>query len=628
MSRHEDSWERLDIEFDHFLLDMKPYVLKHPDKTERQRCAMWIKKLCDPAACGSGWTGRKNRNIYARLLLHMLKKGVLELPFTSKPEPGSLKTLPAYMSIYFDEPLSGRFVEHKNADLPDWVTGELGGHPDNSLTIGLLKDRTSTQIAAHHRGGKTFFFCLLFQIENPRYLRERPIPLSPVSCQEDPLWFIEMKIKVLEAKHQEEKLKMQQRHDADVEKILDRKNSEIEEMKSTYRAKQKESEEMIRKLEKKVQSVVRESQVICESKEKQIAELKKMLDQSTDSLKNEWEKKLHAAVTEMEQEKFELQKKHTENIQELLEDTNVRLAKMEAEYNGRSKETENMVHELELRVKHLSVEVEKGNTLRQKVTQEKAQLEIQIVSISSELQEANRRNMILQKEKEQQTERYEKTVQQLQAKHETDMSHLHQEHGLSAAKASEVIEELEKAITQLKQQLQDSELRRHQQLRVCKMCMCIGACMHNSSIQKLHRTRLQQQHSTEKDSLVQEHQREVSSLERQARAALQQHQKHTQEWRKRDAQMISDLEAQLLSLREELQGAHTKHKQQLAEMALLREEEKQRWSLDKDTALERLRSNMEKIRSDLERSHQQEKDSAQEKVGEGYYGISNAIGSP
>lgn len=41
-----------------------------------------------------------------------------------------------------------------------------------------------------------------------------------------------------------------------------------------------------------VQSVVRESQVICESKEKQIAELKKMLDQSTDSLKNEWEKKV------------------------------------------------------------------------------------------------------------------------------------------------------------------------------------------------------------------------------------------------------------------------------------------------------------------------------------------------
>lgn len=48
---------------------------------------------------------------------------------------------------------------------------------------------------------------------------------------------------------------------------------------------------------------------------------------------------LHAAVTEVEQEKFQLQKKHTENIQELLEDTNTRLAKMEAEYNARSQAT-------------------------------------------------------------------------------------------------------------------------------------------------------------------------------------------------------------------------------------------------------------------------------------------------
>lgn len=41
-----------------------------------------------------------------------------------------------------------------------------------------------------------------------------------------------------------------------------------------------------------VQSLLRESQVIRQSKDKQIAELKKMLDQSADSLKNEWEKKV------------------------------------------------------------------------------------------------------------------------------------------------------------------------------------------------------------------------------------------------------------------------------------------------------------------------------------------------
>lgn len=41
----------------------------------------------------------------------------------------------------------------------------------------------------------------------------------------------------------------------------------------------------------------------------------------------------------MEKEKFNLQKKHTENIQELLEDTNVRLSKMEAEYLAETKTT-------------------------------------------------------------------------------------------------------------------------------------------------------------------------------------------------------------------------------------------------------------------------------------------------
>lgn len=74
------------------------------------------------------------------------------------------------------------------------------------------------------------------------------------------------------------------------------------------------------------------------------------------------------------------------------------------------------------------------------------------------------------------------------------------------------------------------------------------------------------------------------------------------------------------SLCEELQGAHAQHKQQLAEMALLREEEKQRAFLDKEASLDRLRSDIERIRCDLEKSHQQEKDAAQDKVGEGWNG--------
>ena len=41
----------------------------------------------------------------------------------------------------------------------------------------------------------------------------------------------------------------------------------------------------------------------------------------------------------MEKEKFELQRRHTENIQELLEDTNARLNKMEGEYVAQTQST-------------------------------------------------------------------------------------------------------------------------------------------------------------------------------------------------------------------------------------------------------------------------------------------------
>uniref|UniRef100_A0A3Q2EFW2 Centrosomal protein 112 n=1 Tax=Cyprinodon variegatus TaxID=28743 RepID=A0A3Q2EFW2_CYPVA len=726
MSKHEDLWERLDTEFDHLLLDMKPFVLKHPSKTERQCCAIWIKKLCDPTICGSVLMDRKNRNMYARLMLCMLKRGNLEAPFTTKPEPGKLKTLPAYMSIYFDEPVSSRRMEQSNRGLPHWVTGELSSLTEESLTMDLKNQPSSTPIAAHHRSvpKKLYMFVDVFSsIFGSNSITEQQMQWKTIMTRCFLCSQTEMKIKVLEAKHQEEKLKMQQRHDADVEKILDRKNHEIEEIKSVYRAKQKESEEMIRSLEKKVQSVLRESQVICESKEKRIVELKKISDQSAESIKNEWEKKFHAAVAEMEQEKFEMQKKHTESIQELLDDTNRRLAKMESEHKARSQATEQRVQEMELRVKQQSVEMEKGNELRQTVTQEKARLELHVASLSAELQEANKRIVMLQKEKEQQSDQHEENVMRLQAKHETDISHLHQEHALSAAKASEIIEDLEKNVAQFKQQLQESEYRRHQQVRDQEMkfqqekdelqASCDKKVARTSSsddfftllemesqldrarqsqrqqiqqadlaleqfkkqvelssekayadmklqMEKVEedlirsktlrekqakefsqqldalrqkyeqqvciklglsheqeRMRLQQQHSAEKENLVQEHQREAGSLERQARATLQQHQQHAEEWRKRDAQTISDLEAQVSSLHEELQKVHALHKQKLAEMALLQEEERQTAALNKEASMHQLRSDMERIAKDLKRSHQQEMDATLKKVNKG-----------
>uniref|UniRef100_A0A672M394 Centrosomal protein of 112 kDa-like n=1 Tax=Sinocyclocheilus grahami TaxID=75366 RepID=A0A672M394_SINGR len=708
----QDCFGILDSEFDHYLVDMKPYVLKLTDKTERQQCALWIKKLCDPETCGSGLTGRKNRNMYARLLLHMLRKGVLEGPFTHKPEAGSLKTLPTYMSIYFDEPLLAKSQEQGSAVLPDWVSGELG-QTDGSWSTSplsnthrkrnLFNDKSPTRplssspikrdikddvkmvrhlhlhfVILQTLLSKATYNWGIHKIENPRYLRENPIPLSPVS--------IELRTKVLEAKHQEDTLRMQQKHDAEIQKV----NQQRDALRPGLNVC------VCLPLSPVVQSLLRESQVIRQTKEKQISELKKMSDQSGESLKNEWEKKLHAAVAEMEQEKFDMQKKHTDNIQELLEDTNQRLARMEAEYSSQMQATERMLHELETRVKQLSVEVENGNLLRQKVTQEKAELEIHIASISAELQEANHRYVSLQREMEQMRDQHEDALQKLQARHNADMSHFQQEHALSAAKASEMIEDLEQTVIHLKQQIQEAENRRQKQFRdqenkmqqeitdlqnitdkklqtlqaelekeranskrkMSKMeeslrdkeeqlvrlrdSQRLQAQQAESALENFkkqvelssektyadmkqqivelklqheqERTHLLQTHNAEKDSLVQDHQREIDSLDKQARATMVQQQTQTLEGRKRDAQTISDLEVQVHSLRKELLAAHSQRKQQLTELGVLREEERQRAARDQQAALDRLRAEMDQVRQDLERTHKAERELAQEKT--------------
>nr|XP_048302025.1 centrosomal protein of 112 kDa isoform X3 [Myodes glareolus] len=796
MENEEEKWEKLDAEFDHFVVDMKPFVLKLPHRSERQRCALWIRKLCEPSGTGAGLLGRKNRNLYAKLLLHMLRRGVLEGPFTHRPEPGTLKTLPSYMSIYFDEPNPSRPKGSSPEKLPDWVVGELepGEHrlseswqfssgEDSTVVlsasgvhseeyIGKLQMRSHSMSPTYREDRQhiTSKICEVHSkkspvslddsdiearlnswnlgIENPRYLRQKPLPVSLItpkvslrksSSLHDEHFLsrmhekeLDMKTKMMEAKFYEEKLKLQQKHDADVQKILERKNNELEDLKILYKKKQAETEETIRKLEKKVQILIRDCQVIRETKENQITELKKMCEQSTESLNNDWEKKLHNAVAEMEKEKFELQKRHTETIQELLEDTNVRLNKMEGDYMVQTQSTNHMIKELEGRVQQLTGEAENSNLQRQKLVQEKMELERCYQITCSELQELKTRRNILHKEKEHLANDYEQNVKLLKTKYDSDINLLKQEHALSASKTSGVIEELEQNICQLKQQVQESEHQRKQQAKdqenkfhmernhlkhtyekkvhelqseldkekedaqrkitkfeealkekeeqLCRVTEVqrLQAQQADAALEEFKRqvevnsekvyaemkeqmekveadltrskslrekqskeflwqledvkqryeqqivelkleheqekTHLLQQHNAEKDSLVRDHEREIENLEKQLRAANMEHENQIQESKKRDAQIIADMEAQVHKLREELINVNSQRKQQLVELGLLREEEKQRAARDHETAVNKLKAESERVRMELKKTHAAETEMTLEKA--------------
>eukprot|EP00794_Sanderia_malayensis_P009215 gene9215-10189_t len=130
----------LDNAFKSFVDDMKPFVLSLSDRQDRQRIALWIKKLCGQVS--KTISEKKNRNLYAQVLFHMLRKGEIDGPFDEGPKPGPLLTLPAYMSRYLDKPLElGMAAIKEQRNHPNWIRGELpssdsafseiaGGKPD------------------------------------------------------------------------------------------------------------------------------------------------------------------------------------------------------------------------------------------------------------------------------------------------------------------------------------------------------------------------------------------------------------------------------------------------------------------------------------------------------------------
>ncbi|XP_032616826.2 centrosomal protein of 112 kDa-like [Hylobates moloch] len=128
------------------------------------------------------------------------------------------------------------------------------------------------------------------------------------------------------------------------------------------------------------------------------------------------------------------------------------------------------------------------------------------------------------------------------------------------------------------------------------------------------KTHLLQQHKAEKDSLVRDHEREIENLEKHLRAANMEHENQIQEFKKRFAQVTADVEAQVHKLRKELINVNLQWKQQLVELALLREEEKKRAAREHEIVVNKLKAESEKMKIELKKTHAAETEMTLEKA--------------
>ncbi|GIQ83677.1 hypothetical protein KIPB_005033 [Kipferlia bialata] len=84
----------------------------------------WVLRLNEPQKL---ITWKKNRNLYAQLLLHFVRKGKLEKPFNRRPPDGSLPNVPKYMTMH----LKGEAKRRKDAERQRAAPRESGRVSDS-----------------------------------------------------------------------------------------------------------------------------------------------------------------------------------------------------------------------------------------------------------------------------------------------------------------------------------------------------------------------------------------------------------------------------------------------------------------------------------------------------------------
>ncbi|XP_075846404.1 centrosomal protein of 112 kDa isoform X6 [Microtus pennsylvanicus] len=647
MENEEEKWEKLDAEFDHFVVDMKPFVLKLPHRSERQRCALWIRKLCEPSGTGAGLLGRKNRNLYAKLLLHMLRRGVLEGPFTHRPESGTLKTLPSYMSIYFDEPNPARPKGTSPEKLPDWVVGELepGEHrlseswqfssgEESTVVLsasgvqsreeytGKLEMRSHSMSPTYREDRQhiTSKICEVHSkkspvslddsdiearlnswnlgIENPRYLRQKPLPVSLITPKAS--------LRKSSSLHDEHFLS----------RMHEKENHMIKELEGRVQQLTGEAENSNLQRQKLVQEKMeleRCYQITC-SELQELKTRRNILHKEKEHLANDYEKNVKLLKTKYDSDINLLKQEHalsaskTSGVIEELEQNICQLKQQvqesELQRKQQAKDKENKFHMERNHLKHTYEK--KVHELQSELDKEKEDAQRKINKFEEALKEKEEQLCRVTEVQRLQAQQADAALEEFKRQVEVNSEKVY-------AEMKEQMEKVEADLTRSKSlrekqskeflwQLEDVKQRYEQQIVELKL------------EHEQEKTHLLQQHNAQKDSLVRDHEREIENLEKQLRAANMEHENQIQESKKRDAQIIADMEAQVHKLREELINVNSQRKQQLVELGLLREEEKQRAARDHETAVNKLKAESERVRMELRKTHAAETEMTLEKA--------------
>jgi chromosome segregation ATPase len=110
-----------------------------------------------------------------------------------------------------------------------------------------------------------------------------------------------------------------------------------------------------------------------------------------------------------------LQKQHTKAFQDLVDETNIRLKKVESEYNDQQNMTDKVISELENRIQLLKNEMDKNTQIIKNLELELKNKNNQINMLDSKVKETKSKNVFLENENQILKENHSKELSQLES---------------------------------------------------------------------------------------------------------------------------------------------------------------------------------------------------------------------
>ncbi|CAF1283970.1 unnamed protein product [Adineta steineri] len=267
-------------------------------------------------------------------------------------------------------------------------------------------------------------------------------------------------VRQFERRLDEHRLHSQKEYDRKIQQMIDTKNNEVDTLKHRYESKLRELEETNRQLEiqsGQIQEENKRLKIEIEHGKQQNRLDQKSTQQHLKESESDAERKIHELKTLHENEKQEMKRSHSRIYQDLLDETNQRLKKMENEYKFQQTTNQSTIEEMEKRLVDLRSNIEHLQQVKQKLDEDKIQLIKNNEKLQLQVQDLINKQRHIDRDHVDKNQRYENELKSVRVRCESSIDLLKKENDIIKTKSTKTIDDLEKKLLTITEQFHTIE---------------------------------------------------------------------------------------------------------------------------------------------------------------------------